>query len=213
MTIRELALESIETVLNELIAMDPQAGQRLAAWHGKVIAIALRGTGLTLYFIPDQQGRLQLLGRYEGEPDAVIEGSPIDLMRASDKRQGTAQLFAGHVRIQGDTELAHRFSEVLGGLDIDWEEQLSHYVGDVAAHELARLAREVQEQGARVGDTLRRNLSEYLTEEARLLPHPYEIEEWIRGVEQTRDDVERLAARVALLEQRLAGEDGEQNPA
>ncbi len=201
MTIRDLALESIETLLNELIAMDPQAGERLAAWHGKVIAIALRGTGLTLYFIPDQQGRLQLLGRYEGEPDALIEGSPIDLMRASDKQQGTAQLFAGHVRIQGDTELAHRFSEVLGGLDIDWEEQLSHYVGDVAAHELARLARGVREEGTRVGDTLRHNLSEYLTEEARLIPHPFEIEAWIRGVEKTRDDVERLAARVALLEQ------------
>lgn len=201
MTIRELALESIETLLNELIAMDPQAGERLAAWHGKVVAIALRGTGLTLYLIPDQQGRLQLLGRYEGEPDALIEGSPIDLMRASDKQQGTAQLFAGHVRIQGDTELAHHFSEVLGGLDIDWEEQLSHYVGDVAAHELARLAREAREEGARIGDTLRRNLSEYLTEEARLIPHPYELEEWIRGVEKTRDDVERLAARVALLEQ------------
>lgn len=201
MTIRELALESIETLLNQLIGMDPEAQRRLAAWHGKVIAIALRGTGLTLYFIPDQQGRLQLLSRYEGEPDALIEGSPIDLMRASDKQQGTAQLFAGHVRIQGDTELAHRFSEILGELDIDWEEQLSHYVGDVAAHELARLARGAREAGVRIGDTLGRNLSDYLTEEARLIPHPYELEEWIRGVEKTRDDVERLAARVALLEQ------------
>ena len=200
MSIRDLALAAIETLINELLAMDPQAMQRLAAWHGRVIAIALRGTGLTLYFVPEADGRLQLLGRYEGEPDALIGGSPIDLMRASDKEQGVAQLFAGHVRIEGDTELAHRFSEVLGGLDIDWEEQLSHYVGDVVAHEAARLARAGREQGGRTLRLLGRDLSEYLTEEARLLPHPEEIAEWVRAVEDTRDDVERLAARIALLE-------------
>lgn len=200
MSIRDLALEGIEQLLNQLIGLDPAAMQRLAGWHGRVIAIALRGTGITLYFIPDQQGRLQLLGRYEGEPDCTIEGSPLDLMRASDKQQGTAQLFSGHVVISGDTELAHRFSEVLGNLDIDWEEQLSHYVGDIAAHELARLTREAKAQGEHTLDLLQQNVSEYLTEEARLLPHPFEIEEWVHEVETTRDDVERLAARIQLLE-------------
>ncbi len=203
MSVRELALQTIEAVLDELLEQDPEARARLAQWHGRVIAVALRGTGLTLYFVPDASGRLQLLGRYEGEPDATIEGSPIDLMRASDKREGLAQLFAGHVRLRGDTELAHRFSEVLGGLHIDWEEQLSRYVGDVAAHELARLAREAGEEGRRLGDLFARNLSEYLTEEARLLPHPFEIEAWIRAVEDTRDDVERLGARIDWLQRRL----------
>ena len=200
MSIRDLALETIETLLNQLIALDPAAMQRLAGWHGRVIAIALRGTGLTFYFIPDQQGRLQLLGRYEGEPDCTIEGSPLDLMRASDKEQGSAQLFNGHVVISGDTDLAHRFSEVLGKLNIDWEEQLSRYVGDVAAHELARAARDASAQGQQAVDRLQQNISEYPTEEARLLPHPFEVEEWIRGVETTRDDVERLTARIRLLE-------------
>ena len=200
MSIRDLALEAIETLLNQLIALDPAAMQRLAGWHGRVIAIALRGTGLTFYFIPDQQGRLQLLGRYEGEPDCTIEGSPLDLMRASDKEQGSAQLFNGHVVISGDTDLAHRFSEVLGKLNIDWEEQLSRYVGDVAAHELARAARDASAQGQQAVDRLQQNISEYPTEEARLLPHPFEVEEWIRGVETTRDDVERLTARIRLLE-------------
>lgn len=200
MTIRDLALETIETLINQLIGLDPQARQRLAGWHGRVIAIALRGTGITLYFIPDQQGGLQLLGHYEGEPDCLIEGSPLDLMRASDKQQGSAQLFAGYVRIEGDTELAHRFSEVLGNLDIDWEEQLSRYVGDIAAHELAQLGHKAREQGDRTLDLAQRNLSEYLTEEARLLPHPFEVEDWIHDVETLRDDVERLAARVRLLE-------------
>jgi len=204
MTIRDLALQGIESTLNKLIDLDGHAAPRLARFHGQVIGIALRGTGLTFYFIPDEQGRLQVFGSHEGEPDALIEGSPIDLMRASDEQQGAAQLFAGHVSMSGDTELAHRFSEILGGLDIDWEEQLSKLVGDVAAHEIGRAAREMKHEGERIGGIWQQNLSEYLTEEARLLPHPFEVEDWLGEVEKTRDDVERLIARVNLLENKKA---------
>ncbi len=201
MSIRDLALQGIEATLNQLVELDEQAVSHLSRLHGQVIGIALRGTGVTFYFVPDQQGRLQMLGSLEGEPDALIEGSPLDLMRASDKSQSSAQLFAGHVRLQGDTELAKRFSEILGGLNIDWEEQLSKWVGDISAHEIARGARNLKEEGERISGIGQQNLSEYLTEEARLLPHRYEFDAWQEDVERTRDDVERLIARVALLEQ------------
>lgn len=161
---------------------------------------------MTLYFVPDERGLLQLLGELEGEPEALIEGSPLDLMRASDKRDGINQLFAGHVSMRGDTELAQRFSEALGGLHIDWEEQLSKLVGDVLAHQIGNGARQVQRESERLGGIWQQNLSEYLTEEARLLPHPLEIEDWLRDVETTRDDVERLIARVELLEGEQARE-------
>ena len=200
MSIRDLALQGIETTLNTLIELDGRAADRLARLHGRVVAIALRGTGITFYFVPDQQGRLQVYGQYEGEPDACIEGSPLDLMRASDKQSGSAELFAGNVSIHGDTELAHRFSETLGGLDIDWEEELSKFIGDIGAHELGRAMREARAQGRRLGGISAQNLSEYLTEEARLLPHRYEFDAWQEDVETARDDLERLLARVELLE-------------
>lgn len=200
MTIRDLALQGIETSLNALIDLDQQAPAKLARLHGQVIAIALRGTGITFYFVADNSGRLQVYGSHEGEPDATIEGSPIDLMRASDQHQGSAELFAGNVSMSGDTGLAQRFSEVLGSLNIDWEEQLSKYVGDISAHEIGRAVRDAQAQGKRLGDIGTQNLSEYLTEEARLLPHRFQFEAWQQDVETTRDDVERLAARIGLLE-------------
>ena len=179
-----------------------RAAPRLAAFHGRVIAIDLLGTGIRLYFVPDEGGRLQVLSRYEGEPDCTLAGSPLDMMRAADPEQGSAQLFAGRVRIEGDTELGHRFSEILGGLDIDWEEQLSRLVGDVAAHGIGQGIREGAEQARRSGATLEKNLSEYLTEEARLLPHPLEVEAFVDDTDRLRDDVARLEARLKLLEAR-----------
>jgi ubiquinone biosynthesis protein UbiJ len=205
MTLRDLALEGLEQTLNRLTALDPQARRRLAALHGRVIRLELSGVGLRFHFVPGHDGALQLLGSIEGEPDCSLIGSPLDLMRASDKTEGPAQLFAGHVRIEGNTDVAHRFSEALGGLDIDWEEQLSHLTGDIAAHEIGRGVRAASAEGRRVGRSARDNLAEYLTEEARLLPHPFEVEDFLREVDTLRDDTERLAARIALLEARGKG--------
>lgn len=202
MSLRDLALQGMESSINHLIELDPETPPRLAPLHGRVIGIELRGIGLTVYFVPDQNGQLQLLGRIEGEPDALIEGSPLDLMRASDPQHGSAQLFAGHVSLHGDTHIAQQFSAALGGLHIDWEEQLSRLVGDVAAHQIGRSARQIQKEGQRIGSLWQTNLSEYLTEETRLLPHRYQVEDWLSDVEQTRDDVERLLARIRLLESR-----------
>ena len=207
MSIRDFTLEGLEQAINQVLALDPDACRRLAALHGRVIRIDLRGTGLQLHFVPTHDGRLQLLGSIEGEPDCTLSGSPIDLIRAGDKTDGPAQLFAGHVRIDGDSGIAQRFSEALAGIDIDWEEQLSHLTGDIAAHEIGRAARAVRREGERLGRSGRDNLSEYLTEEARLLPHRFEVEAFLADVDMLRDDVERLEARIALLEQRKHGDE------
>jgi len=206
MSVRDLALEGLEQSLNRVIGLDPLAGGRLARLHGRVVRIELGGGAVQLNFVPGHDGRLQILGGIEGEPDCTLAGSPMDLMRASDKSKGAAQLFAGNVRIDGDTRIAQSFSETLAGLDIDWEEQLSRLTGDIAAHEIGRGARAVLHEGTRIGRSMRDNLSEYLTEEARLLPHRFEIEDFLSDVDGLRDDSERLAARISLLERRLRGD-------
>lgn len=110
-------------------------------------------------------------------------------------------MFAGHVSIEGDTDLAQEFSDILANLDIDWEELLSAKIGDVVAHQTMQQVRQAQDYVAQMADTLQQNLSEYLTEEARLLPYHYEVEDWLVEVERIRDDVERLSVRVDLLTQ------------
>ena len=205
MTIRDLALEGLEQVLNRVIGLDPDAGERLAALHGRSIRIDLRGTGVRWFFVPAHDGRVRVVGSLEGEPDCTLAGSPFDLLRASAKAAGAKQLFGGHVQIEGDTDLAQRFSEVLADLDIDWEEQLSQLTGDIAAHEIGRGIRAAAREGARMRRSSEQILSEYLTEEARLLPHRFEVEDFIADVDTLRDDAERLAARIALLEKRRRG--------
>ncbi len=204
MSTRDLALASLEKAVNALLALDPVARERLARHHGKVIGVHLRGPEITLYFIPDQQGRLHIQGRLEGEPDALLSGSPLDLIRSGQGEEGARRLFTGRVEIRGDTALAHEFGAVLGDLDIDWEEQLAHFTGDLVAHEAGNLVRGLARCGRTLSERLARDLAEYLVEEARLLPSRAEVEDFIEAVDRLRDDAERLEARIKRLEKRLA---------
>lgn len=202
MTTRNLILEGLEQAIGGVIALDPETAQRLAALHGKVIRLDLDGTGLRFHFVPTHEGRVRLLYQIEGEPDATLSGSPLDLVRASDPGQGPAQLFAGRVRITGNSDLGRRFSQALAGLDIDWEEQLARYTGDVAAHEIGRGVRLLLNEAQRLRRDGGERTSEYLTEEARLLPHRYEVEDFLGDVDRLRDDIDRLEARIGILEKR-----------
>lgn len=202
MSTRDLALAGIEQAVNRVIGLDPAAAGRLARLHGRMIAIRLTGTGLELVFVPGPDGRLQLLGSIEGEPDCRLSGSPLDLMRSGDRRDGPAQLFAGRVRIEGDVELAQAFGDIIGGLDIDWEEQLAQLTGDVFAHEVGTAARRAGRWGRRTGDVLAQDLAEYLTEEARLVPQRAELDAFLADVDRLRDDLARLEARLQRLERK-----------
>lgn len=207
MSTRDLALESLERGINALLQLDPMACKKLAPHHGKVIGIHLRGPEITLYFVPNQQGRLQLFDHIEGEPDALLSGSPLDLLRSGDKEQGSRQLFAGRVGISGATALAHDFGATLGGLDIDWEEPLSKFTGDILAHQIGSVVRKTAHWAKSTSSRMEANLGEYLTEEARLLPHPLEVEAFITQVDELREHSDRLSARVRLLQKKLQSED------
>ncbi|WP_456378506.1 ubiquinone biosynthesis accessory factor UbiJ [Thiolapillus sp.] len=206
MSTRDLALESLEGAINTLLKLDPVACEKLARHHGKIIGIHLRGPEITLYFIPDQQGSLQLLGHLEGKPDALLSGSPLDLLRSGDKEQGSQQLFAGRVSISGDTALAHDFGATLAALDIDWEEQLSKFTGDILAHQIGDAVRKAGHWIGDTGSRLEADLGEYLTEEARLLPHPLEVDDFIDQVDELREHTDRLEARIRLLQRQLQQE-------
>jgi len=159
---------ALESALDLYLKQQPETLSLAAGLTGKCIAITLTGIGITLYFRPDSDG-VQVLSHYEGDVDTEISGSPLGFARlALDNREDA--LFQGAVHIQGNTETAQRFQDILDGSNWDWEEQLSKITGDVVAYQAGKLARHAQHFTRESIDTLRLDGSEYLQEEARLLP-------------------------------------------
>jgi ubiquinone biosynthesis protein UbiJ len=201
------AVESLETALNAYLSLDPEASRRLADLSGRVIAIEVQGVGLRLYLVPGPHG-VQILRRIEGDPDCVLSGTPIALARLGASREQADELFSGGVRVSGDTEVGQRFGRILGSLDVDWEEQLSRVTGDLLAHQVGRGLRGLLRWAGGARRTLEQDLGEYVQEELRLLPGRLEVEAFLGDVDDLRDEVERLEARVARLERPSGGRRG-----
>lgn len=201
--IPDALLAVIEQTLNRYIALDPEGAAGLAALEGRILAIEIKGFGTRITVIPCERG-LQLFGHYDAEPDCIIRGTPLGLARMGMSERKEAQLTSGEVEIEGETDVAHRFSAALAKLDVDWEEQLARVIGDPFAHQVGNRARAAERWGRRTSDAMTANLREYLQEERRLLPTRYEVDAFVGQVDTLRDDVERIAARIERLTKRAA---------
>ncbi len=194
--------------INRVLQLDEDILPRLQSMQGKVIAIEVRGLDVSLYIIPEAN-KLTVYGRFEGEPDTTLRGTPLALMRMGLAKHASDVLFAGDVEISGDVELGQQFSEILEALDIDWEEHLSHFTGDLVAHKVGNLVRGALSWGQQTVDTLRQDVTEYLQEESEAVPNQDEAEGFISQVDELRADVDRMEARVKRLENNLAADNSQ----
>jgi len=199
----------LESALNGYIGLDPEAKERLAPLHGRIVELQVVGLGVRLFLVPGPGG-IQVFRDSETPPDCTLKGSPLALAGMASERARADQLFSGSVEITGDTDLGHELGKLIGGLDVDWEEQLSRVTGDVLAHQVGNLVRGSLRWWGMAADTLlRQDLPEYLQEEVRLVPSRHETEYFLSEVDRLRDDAERLEQRLRRLRSRVpeAGND------
>ncbi|TPW10608.1 MAG: hypothetical protein FD130_2174 [Halothiobacillaceae bacterium] len=197
---------SLEVAINHYLHLDPELRTKLLPLQGKLIALELRHLNSELFLLVGSDA-VFVLPHCERNADTRLIGTPLALARLGlggvGSRRSSA-LFASGVEIQGDLEVGRQMSELLNGLDIDWEEQLSKYIGDVAAHQVGNVARSLMQWGQQTAERMARNSVEYLQEESRDLPHPIEVGELLDAVDGLRSDVDRLEARLQRLEKNLA---------
>ena len=191
---------TLESAVNRYLGTDPATGARLAGLDGRVVALTLRGLDMTLVFRVEGR-RIALVDEPDVAPDTVLTGSPLGIARLGLGRgNATDTLFSGQVEIAGDVETGQAFKAVLDAIEIDWEEQLARFTGDVLAHQLGNAARHAGSWLDHARLTLERNLSEYLQEELRVLPTRIEIENLIEDIDRLAMDADRLEVRLRRLQ-------------
>ena len=194
----ETALAPLAGVLNRNIRTTTPARELCAKLDGTVVAIRVRNTALAAWFVIGEES-LELAMECDDEPDVVISGSLLTLVRMAGEG-GVEALRDGSLELTGDTHAAERFQRLMAYAKPDLEEELSGVVGDVAAHRIGSIARDIRDwtRGARA--TMGANIREYLQEESRDVPSRYEVDRFAERVGTLRDDVERLEARLDRLQ-------------
>ena len=105
-----------------------------------------------------------------------------------------------HVKIEGDADFAKTISEVVMHLQWDAEEDLAPLIGDIAAVRLVQFARASLHNAKVSSQSFIDSVAEYLLEEQPVLLRRQKRLEFSAQVMTVRDDTERLAKRIALLE-------------
>ena len=218
MPFAQLVTSGIELAMNQLLKLDDDSQQRLKKLSGKSLQVTIKELPWPLLFSFSEQidVRTVVTQDYNLEPptepvDCLIELNLETLPKLKDSSKLTQLIQQKQLNLIGDIYVAQTFSALLKDLDVDWEEQLSQYTGDVAAHQtfssmrtLFDMAKAQIEQGAV-------ELGEHLTQSDSIAVKPSEMVEFSRGVNELRSVTERLSARIALLEQAKVDNIGTKN--
>jgi ubiquinone biosynthesis accessory factor UbiJ len=188
----------LESVINRYLALDPETLEKLAALSGKVIKLELAGTNKTLYMLPNATG-IQVMTKYDEAADTVLRGTPISLFKMGIVPNTASLLLTGEVEISGDTKLGHQFKTIFSSMDIDWSEPLANIMGDGLAYHLSQSGKKFGSWGKDTIKSVTTSLSEYLQEESRDVVTETELDIFYKEVDQLRDNVDRLQARVTSI--------------
>lgn len=190
----------MQTALNSALSGSSAAARDLKQLDGKVIALEIKELPFKLYFLP-QNGKLTVQAEHTGKPDMTVRAPSFALLEAA-LRRGEAP--PRGIELNGDAETAQIFSRLLKQADLDWEELLSRYVGDVAAHQIGNLAHGLLRWGKDAGERFGQDLAEYLVYESASLPARHEVTAFLDGVDHLRSDVDRFAVHLQQLSGKAA---------
>jgi ubiquinone biosynthesis protein UbiJ len=192
--------QAIENLLNRNLPRSPRARELASSLVGKRVRVEARGLGWVL-IVESLNTSIRLTREsMEGQPpDADISGTLLNLAALAGSHPEEV-IQRGDVTIRGDAEVAQKFRELAMLLKPDVEEELSRLIGDTPAHQALRLVRLATGFGRRAAKTGVRNVAEYLAHERGDLVPRAEAEDFYRGVERLREDLDRIDARARLLE-------------
>jgi ubiquinone biosynthesis protein UbiJ len=191
---------TLENVLNRGLPRSPRARALCRQLEGRRVGVEV--SGFTRLLVESTGETLRLTRDAEATADAELIGGPLSLMALMG---GTPEdlLQRGDVQIRGDAELAQKFRELALLLRPDVEEELSQVIGDVPAHQIGRFARAAFGWTQNAASTTVRNVAEYFAHERQHLISRPEGDQFLKGVDALREDVDRCEARLAALSRAL----------
>lgn len=193
--------QKIEHLLNQALMLDPDCFQQLCSHADRTVKIEIQDFQKAWLIEIVDEG-IRFGSADDRVVDVTISGRAASLAGLLFSRKASSA-FPRDISIRGDVHLAQDLQAIVKGLDIDWEEYASRWIGDTTAHKFGNLVRANLRWLAEVRSTMSDNTSEYLRFEIELLPDRLLVNEFNNSVDTLRDDTERLQQRIIRIMNRI----------
>lgn len=190
-------LPAIENIMNRALKSDSDALAKIASLKNQVLKINCDDWRMRFFIILSPQG-LQFHSKYAGEVNTMITGTLNNFLHIFMKGADTKSLFNYPINVEGNTHNIEVLRDVFRNIDIDFEEKLSHYVGDSLAHKLCFYLKNTKQCLKKSVENIENQTKEYIHYEAKNLISKKQVEQFYADVATLRDDVERFEARIHL---------------
>lgn len=187
-------LESLSAVIRHHLGATEGGYTALQPLSGRLIALRVEPFGRTLYLCPTTTD-IQFFSEISGEPDVTIAGTLQAFAQARPDAEKPENFKAAKLTISGNIETAHQLQAFCQTLEIDWQRFFSRYLGFRLANSTLSLLAAGRLWTHDTLKSLQSDVSEYLREEARMLPDSSQIVQFCTDVDTLRADVDRLDAR------------------
>jgi ubiquinone biosynthesis protein UbiJ len=202
-SLKPLAGRALEAALNRALALDPETRDGLRALDGRRVVLRIATPPLALQVRVDGE-QLRVGPVEEAEADLSVRATLGGLIAQLPFMRRDDAPAVGALRIEGDADLARRLQRLAERFDPDWQRPFAAAFGDVLGVQVAQLFAGAL-RGARSGAAvLAGNTADFLQHESRDVLGRAELDAFFDDVDLLRDDVERLAARIARLHGRSA---------
>lgn len=206
-----LALAVLEDMLNKALDLDPATRLQLNQHIGRSILVNVQFPHLSILVFLDE-GKVRLTpaeDHLSHEANATVTASSFDLIKQALNKEKV--ILQSGLQIEGDVFFLHELQKISHQIDIDWEFGLSQFVGDISASQIGQGVRSLFDFAKQAANAFLNNSSQFLREDAQILPKKWQVDDYIEEVQELRSDIERLEARIILLQQRSSPSHAKQN--
>jgi len=189
---------------NNLLSLDDQVVDRCREIQGYCIEIHITDLDLRLFCHPGSWGMRLSLDEPSKPVDATISGRVMALLSLVIQEDKISTSIQEGVSINGNVKVAQQMQKIFTELELDWEEALSRYTGDVIAFRIHQQARSAGDWLRQTAISLAQTSSEYLREESHMSPTQVEFERFQQHATALKQDVERAEVRLRHLLQATA---------
>ena len=196
-------ISGLEAAINTALKYDPGTVRDLSELEGQVLLIDCSMPTMRIAIETSQQ-KIILHNNWDGEAAVTIQGTMIALTKMAANTSDTSSFANSGVQLSGNLETLHKLHKILSKLNIDWEGGLADLVGDVPAHIIGSAMRQSAKASRESLQRASSALVEIAQEEFEIIPSKNSFKHFKQDVRQMAADTDRIMARLAALNAKIA---------